>query len=129
MKQFIVMCATLPIMLGLIIQCCLTQINFSHVSAAKQIVAQQEAVAKENGCFTNTQSIAEILECNEEEITVNAVMTPKYKQSTYSKEDLITIHVEAPVKKLMVPTLIGGANNSGIMRISDSFASEKLRMN
>ena len=53
MKQFMVLCAVLPIMLLLMIQFSLDEINAYKMQGINQIVYAKSEEAKQNGCFTS----------------------------------------------------------------------------
>ncbi len=53
MKQFIVLCAVLPLMLILMIQFGLDQVNGARISAFNQIVYTAKEAAQQRGCFTD----------------------------------------------------------------------------
>ncbi|MBR5756232.1 MAG: hypothetical protein IKX96_01605 [Firmicutes bacterium] len=53
MKQFMVLCAVLPIMLLLMIQFSLDEINAYKIQGINQLVYAKSEEAKQNGCFTS----------------------------------------------------------------------------
>ena len=56
MKQFIVLCATLPLMLILMLQFSLDQINYYKVECINQIVYAKSEEAKQRGAFTESMA-------------------------------------------------------------------------
>lgn len=53
MKQFMVLCAILPIMLLLMIQFSLDEVNAYKMQSINQLVYAKSEEAKQNGCFTS----------------------------------------------------------------------------
>ena len=56
MKQFLVMCAVLPLLVIIMIQSTMDQVSAYKISAVNQVVYAASEQAKQAGCFTQTIS-------------------------------------------------------------------------
>ena len=56
MKQFLVMCAVLPLLVIIMIQSTMDQVSAYKISAVNQVIYAASEQAKQAGCFTQTIS-------------------------------------------------------------------------
>jgi hypothetical protein len=115
MKQFIVLLAALPLMLGLLMQIGLAQGNFALTVRAESIVRDCREYAADAGGFSDAlraemaTRIADATGASPGDISVNADETP-------DADGVIRYRVEIPIRRLVAaPALFGIAphENSG----------------
>ncbi len=135
MKQFIVLIATIPIMIIFIMQIALTNANYSKAQAVRRYVEDSKAVAKQVGYFSDdniTQlknKIATKLDIDAGQIIVRATgkYDIKYRTNTFSESDLMYIYVEVPIEHTMAGSgYFGNKDQAGKIVVEDKVASEKL---
>lgn len=98
MKNLITAAASLMVLLAFLLQFTHSQVLYGRLLAADQAVNSFREIVKQEGCISPEnekslrQGLAGILDCGEEEITVDGDRVPLFRGSTVSYE------VEAPVK-------------------------------
>lgn len=91
MKQLIVACAMLPLLVVLIMQLGHSQVNMSKYSRVERTLEMTEAAAKQEGCFSEDiksdliKSLSEIMKIPEKSISLEStdVNEIKYRSSSY----------------------------------------------
>ncbi len=135
MKQIIVMCAVLPLLLLFVSQFALDQQHATTNNFIYETIDVAKEQAKRDGCFTvenmdNLQeAIADRLKVKKDEIIVIATNTPKYRTNDYQGAEQIYYRVEIPVKKIMAGAGLLGIedeDNQGKIIIENSVSSELL---
>jgi hypothetical protein len=136
MKQFIVLAATLPILLVFIMQCALEQMNQGRIAALQELVYGAKEQAKQEGCFTPAikselaRNIAKRFELDEGDIVIEADGHVKYRQNRFDEREMIAYRIEVPIEKIMAGNKLMGISddeNAGRYVIEGATASEKLR--
>jgi hypothetical protein len=116
MKQFIVLLAVLPLMLGLLMQIGLAQGNFALTLRAESIVRDLREAAAEAGGFSNALRLGAAARLSDAagvapgDISVAADETP-------GADGVLRYRVEIPIRRLMAaPALfgMGDRENSGV---------------
>lgn len=132
MKQFIVLIATLPLTLLLLMQISHEQINMAKLMSVERSVEIAEEQAKRDGYFTeeNKEQLAaelkRILEISDSELVLNLPGAGNIKYRT----EQISYKIEAPFKNVMVGNRFLGIrdeDNVSKIIIDRQVTSEKLR--
>lgn len=137
MKQLMVLLASLPIMLILIMQISQTQINLSNANAVKDYAHASEYQAEKEGYFSASNienlktKIASKMKIDPDDIEISATDSEhkKYRSNTYSQSNLIYYKITVPVKKIMVGNNFFGIkdeDNKGTIVIEKYMQSELL---
>jgi hypothetical protein len=107
MKQFIVLLATLPLVLGLLMQIGLAQSNFALTVRAESIVRDCREYAADSGGFSGAiraemaARLAKATGASPGEISITADETP-------DSDNVIRYRVEIPIRRLVAtPALFG----------------------
>lgn len=123
MKQFIVLCAVLPLLLIIMIQFTLDQITAHKISMVNELVYSAREEAKQEGCFTD--SIKEKLHndlldlgFDEENITLNL------DSNFHERGSLIEYEVKVKLEHAMVKAMVN--DDSYCYTIKSYTASEAL---
>ncbi len=99
MKQFMVMCAVLPLLLIVIVQMSIDQITSFRLSAANQIIYSYAEKAKQNGAFDYDHMKAELsnkLSFKTENIECGT------NERTYFRGELIPYWVRIKIDNVMI---------------------------
>lgn len=136
MKQFIVLIATIPILLTLVLNFGQITLNSSKEKKVNELVYTSVQLAKQEGCFTAKNiknlktEISKIMKIDEDRIEIEADQTPRYRVNEYNENELISYRVIVPVDKIVAGNKIFGisdSENKGQIIIENAVVSERLR--
>ena len=131
MKDFIVLCAILPILLVLILAHGLIVKNTAIEQDVREYVYSSVQAAKQDGRFSDEnidnlkEKIAARTGLEEDEVIIEADSVPKYRVNEFNDLELIHYRVEVPIKKI-IPVNITGVPNRKLLIIEQDVASERL---
>ncbi|MCF0150503.1 MAG: hypothetical protein HUJ80_03740 [Firmicutes bacterium] len=143
MKQFIVLCAVLPLLMVFLLQFALDQQNDVRIGIVNDIVYAAKEEAKQEGCFTKEiqsrmrEQIAGRLHVSPQEIRITATETPRYRitetehlTESRIRRGMIEYEVIVPVGPLMAGRSLFGLkeqDNICWCTVAGSTPSERLR--
>lgn len=131
MKDFIVLCAILPILLLLVLDHGLINKNTAIEQDIREYVYSSVQIAKQDGCFTDDNiddlkaKIMARMGLDEAEVIIDADSVPKYRVNEFNDRELMHYRVEVPIKKV-IPLEIPGVVNERLLFIEGEVASERL---
>lgn len=135
MKDFIVLLGILPIALVLVLQLGVTAENHYDMVAVSKQVAYYAEEARYDGQFTAEkqeklkENIADILECEKNEVVITCPADVKYKASHFDNSGKIEYKVKAPIKHIIAGAGLFGISadeNKGVVVKEGYVMSEKL---
>ena len=137
MKQLIVACAIMPLLVVLIMQLGHSQVNLSKYSRVERTIENAEGAAKQEGYFSDSikddliKSLLKIMNIPENSIMIEAtdVNEIKYRSENY-EESLIHIIVRFNHKDVMAGNKyfgISNEKNTNQIIIDRYISSEKLK--
>jgi len=111
-KQFIVLCVSLPIMLALLAQFSLNEVNntklyivTAYINASKEL-AKEEGYFSDENCETLKSRIAELYGCSESDVVINhASSNQKSYRNSSGKDRYIYYKISFPSGQRMVNLL------------------------
>jgi hypothetical protein len=136
LKQFIVLAATLPLLMVFVMHFALEQMNQGRIAALQELVYSAKERAKQEGRFTPAikqalaRDIAARFEIDESAVVIEADDRVKYRRNRFDEREMIAYRIEVPIEKIMAGNRLMGISdeaNAGRYVIEGSTASEKLR--
>lgn len=137
MKDLIVLCAVVIILLIFPLQYALEQQTHYNISMMQKYVHTAKEQAKQIGEFNNDikkeliDNLKEQFKIEDSEIIINTSTTKKYRPSydSFTTESIITYEVGVPIKKIIVANKFWGipdSDNQYIYYIKGSTTSELI---
>jgi hypothetical protein len=136
LKQFIVLAATLPLLMVFVMQFALEQMNQGRIAALQELVYGAKEQAKQEGRFTPAikqalaRDIAARFKIAESDVVIEADNHVKYRRNRFDEREMIAYRIEVPIEKIMAGNRLMGISdeaNAGRYVIEGRTASEKLR--
>lgn len=117
MKQFIVFLALMFIFVFILLQWTSNETSHMKRNTLFNIVESHAQDARKEGYFTPTNinslksDINSKMGISESEIRITVTDTPKYRQSTFDANELISYKVEVPIKNVIAMSQFFGISN------------------
>ncbi|MDD3350186.1 MAG: hypothetical protein PHC40_04935 [Eubacteriales bacterium] len=136
MSKYIAALMVLPLLLFFCVQYGVQLKNQYIMTEVENTVYAAKEAAKQEGYFTAEivsdmkQEIAVQAGVEETQIIVNVTTTPKYRENSFDKRDLIAYSVGVPIKSIIAAHKmwgIGDADNQMIYTVHGVVGSERLR--
>lgn len=136
MKEFLILCVIIPLLLFFPIQFTVNQINHHRMTTVQNIVYKSAKVAQQDGYFTNeniNQMKADLASAfpsvNQSQIIVNCTLTPKYRKDAFDEREMIDYDVQIPIDQILaMPQFFGvsDADNKFMYPVKGQVPSERL---
>jgi hypothetical protein len=134
MKDYLILCFLIPLLLYFPIQFTVNQINHNRMSTVQNIVHNAAKRASLDGYFTNTninkmkaELVAAFPSINPAEMVIVVTQTPKYNQNAFDQREMISYDVEIPIDQILaMPGYFGvsSADNKFMYPVKSEIPSE-----
>lgn len=136
MKDFLMICVLIPLLLYFPIQFTVNQVNHYRMTTVQNIVYKAAKVAQQDGYFTNeninkmrTDLTAAFPSINLSQVTIVVTQTPKYRQDVFDNRELIDYDIRIPIDQILaMPQYFGltDAENKFMYPVKGQIPSERL---
>lgn len=135
MKNFIILCAIIPLLLFFPLQFAVNQVNHYRMMAMQNIVHKSAQQARSDGYFTvdnknsMKQQIKDAFGVDEGDIIMSLTESRKVRKNVFDEREMISYTVQVPIKKIIAaPGLFGisDADNQTLYSVKGQVPSEAL---
>ena len=134
MKQFIVLAASLPLILIFLVQFTLDQSNYVRMGLLEDMVNSAKEEAKQEGCFTEDiqqkliHEICDTFDLEESELEFSATDSPVYRVYEDNQRGLIYYRVSVPIGEIMAGKRLFGIRDEDneLVYTLESYAASEL---
>lgn len=135
MTEIIALCASVIMLMFFPLQYTNEQVNYHHISEARDRIEESVEVAKQEGCFTSTNQnalktdLAALLDVDESKIQLQVPGSPVYRGTTYANSGIIEYKITFPVENYLAMNEMWGiddADNILYYPVKGRVASERI---